>query len=388
MAQRILHFRLADVIPKVQQALTELHNFLYTSYKGIYCSLCDAENHSMFDIEKKEITLSENFCREIVSHSLHALLYFQVHFKKIVELVATFLSSCDSKGEFDPQQSVPASVLVEIKEEEKQTLSDCRSFRNDPGWLKYCGKICEQFQLTNFSEFFQPDVKKYYKATLFIEEVLTKFKPGDQDVSADGPPDGTENAQPKEEESKKEETPKQEETPEEKESDEKEEKDGKEGKEGTEKSTERSLRRRRMSLYTRYLKEEETDKKEEETGTDKSDSDQAEGESEEDDDEEKEETIIDLEKKYEKMEILQKSMNATVQMDKATLLYAHPGIDLYKIGKGSKITEENYKLVKALGLISDEKPKAAAPVITSEFVGILRNTSLLFFVAIFGFKTI
>lgn len=40
-------------------------------YKGIYCSIMDAENHKYFDIAAKKVTLSEKSCRNILENTLH-----------------------------------------------------------------------------------------------------------------------------------------------------------------------------------------------------------------------------------------------------------------------------------------------------------------------------
>ena len=334
------------MVPKIHHALKQMHDFIFESYKGVYCSICDAKTHTLFNVENKEITLGEGFCRAITSNSLHALIYFQLHLKKLSELAATFVTSCNQEGEFNPQETVPGNVLMEVQEADKQILTECRSFRNDAGWLQYCGKICEKFHLTQFSEFFQPDIKKYHKMTVYLGEQLTKFSP---------PEESPEEENKEEEETEEDKKKKEEEEAEKKKKDEEEEK-LKQEEAGEETPAEaRSLRRLR-----RYLKEEA-----------KEDTVEApEGDGIEDEGEEGEETLVDLEKKFEKMDILQKSMNAVVPMDKIKCLFADPGIDIYEIGKLSKITEENYKLVNALGHVKEKK---TAKVVKEEFVKLVET---------------
>jgi hypothetical protein len=370
MAQRLLHFKIAEVVPKFEHALTEMHNFLYTTHKGVYCSLCDAHAHQSFNLETKEITLSQNFCRNVVSHTLYPLLYLQVHFKRIVELSATFLATCNDKGEFNPEENVPASVLPEFKEEHKEMLTQCREFRNDDNWFEYCGKICENIHIAHFSEFFQPDIKKYFKVTLFIQELLAKFPPpGENEEEGEGGEEG-ETAKEEEEEGEEEGEEEEEETDEEV------------------KAEERKLRLKKKkqllkkkNKYRRYLEDEEgdevPDEAEDENGDEEGDEDEAEGE------EGEEPSIQDLEKKYEKMEILHKSMNAVVPLDKLVILFEETGIDLFEFGHTSHITEENNLLAKALGLIKDELEIVIPVGLEDESVHVLSTSIVMIIFSLF-----
>ena len=352
LAQRIMHFKIGDLVPKIQQAMKELHTFLHTSYKGVYCSLCDAQTHSLIDVDKKEITLSEGFCRNIVSHSLHPLTYWHVHLKKIMDLVVSFLTFCDDKGVFNPEEAVPPSIVLEVQEADKKVLTECTKFRNDEGWLEYCAPICEKFQFAQFNEFFQPDIKKYHKVVLYMQEILLKFPPPEQDIEemekeaeeeAEEPEDAKKEGA--EEEAKPEEPKAEEPKP--------EEPKPEEPKPETETAEARKLKLKKRLRYARYLKEEETDtEKKEETEEEGGEEGGEEGEEGE---EEEEPTIMDLEKKYEKMDLFHKAMNAVIPLDKATCIFGEPGIDLFEIGLNSHITEENLLLAKGMGLVENQK---------------------------------
>lgn len=350
LAQRIMHFKFGEIIPKIQEALGELHKFLHTSYKGIYCSLCDANTHSLIDVDKKEITFSEGFCRDIISHSLHPLAYLHVHFKKLMDLATSFVTFCDNEGEFNPEEAVPPSAVLEIQEADKKLLLDCKKFRNDEGWMEYCGGICEKFHFTQFSEFFQPDIKKYHKSVLYLQEKLLKFSPPEADIEelekeAEDEADDPEDEQGEEEEGKEEEAEEN-----------KEEPPAEAPAETPEGETARKLRKIKLKRYARYL-EEET--KGEEAATEEGE-ETAEGEEGE---EEEEPSLVDLEKKYEKMDLVHKAMNAVIPLDKVTVTFSDPGVNLFEIGKNAHITEENYLLAKGLGLAENQKvEKVEAPV--------------------------
>jgi hypothetical protein len=91
-----------------------MEEFYQTSYKGVYCSICDAKNHKFFDVTAKKIFFSQKFCREIVDHSIHALLYFSHHLPSVMNLVSRFVVSCNSKGEFS-EKTIDAKYIFANK---------------------------------------------------------------------------------------------------------------------------------------------------------------------------------------------------------------------------------------------------------------------------------
>ena len=100
LVTRIGHFDLEHVIPQVKIALENLHNFFMKTYEGIYCTLCNAENHKFFDVQNKKIRFSNKFCRDIVDHSLHFLLYFHNHIPKLNNILSRYVVSCSNGGVF------------------------------------------------------------------------------------------------------------------------------------------------------------------------------------------------------------------------------------------------------------------------------------------------
>ena len=394
LAQRILHFKFGDIIPKIQAALGEMHTFLHTSYKGAYCSLCDAHTHSLINIDSKEITFSEGFCREIVSHSLHPLTYLHIHFKKLMDLAVSFVTFCDNEGEFNPEEAVPPSALLEVQEADKKLLNDCKKFRNDAGWMEYCSGICEKFKFSDFDEFFQPDIKKYHKAILFMQEKLLKFSPPEQNLE-EMEKEAEKEAEEPEDEKKKEEENKegaqegnqenQENQPQQNQQSPQQQAPQQQTpqQQAPETAEARNLRLLKRRKYARYLKEEGEASAEEEN-TPKEGEAKTEGGEGEEEGEEEEPTLMDLEKKYEKMMILHKSMNAVVPLDKMSGVFSDPGIDLFTIGKGAHITEENYILVKGLALVENQKvEKVETPVKESQLILQTMISSLFFIFILF-----
>ena len=317
IAHRIKEFKLASIVPVIKKSITEMHEFFIESYKGVYCSLCDANNQGFFDADKKSAILSEKFCREVTGSSLHVLLYFHVHFKKILTLSNALVTMCDIEGKYLEDQSVPGAVHLVVKEADKMMLFDCRKYRNDPGWIEHCGGICEEFHLSRYAEFFQPDIKKYHKATLYLRDKLELLDPQEEEEEEEG--------------------------------------------EGNERIL-TSL----SHLKRRFNKNRLLDEGDEETEEEIDNEEEGEGEEEED----VPLTIPELEQKYDDLNVLLKREEAEIKLDKMSITYQQPGVELYEAGVATILTEEAYQAVLDEIALQEKLAKQAEP--EEEGVGIIR----------------
>lgn len=305
VASRILSFELPTIIPIVKEGLTKMYSFFKESFKGVYCSICDASTQFLIDAEKKTVVLSEKFCREITSHTLHMLVYFHVHLKKFMSLSNALVTLCDAKGNYLPEEAVPGAVHLAVKNETKNLFRDCTKFRNDPSWLTHCAGICEEFHLTRFAEFFQPDVVRYHKASLYLKTKL----------------------------------------------------DALEGKDAPEAAEERML----LSLKARSIRKNRLL----DQGEDAAEAElEAEAEEEEAlaEGDERPLTIPELEQKFDDLTILTKREDADVRLDKLKVVYQQPGVELFDQGVGTILTEEAYqKVLDAINLRNKLAKQAEAP---------------------------
>ena len=148
---------------------------LYTSYKGFYCAICQQENHNVIDTDKRTIQFSEKFCRDIVENSLNHLLFFHVDVVKYANLVSKFLLSCDNKGNFEPDVQIPEEHVFVYDDQIKKYLLDCRKHRNSPAWFLHCSRVCENFEISSFSPFFEPEFKKVKGYVSFLQNQQVKL---------------------------------------------------------------------------------------------------------------------------------------------------------------------------------------------------------------------
>lgn len=175
LARRVMHFQIKDIGPKLKDALINLYEFIFESHKGFYCSICDATLNSFINVNKKRFVLSEKFCRDITHNSLHVLLYFHVHFTKYLNLVTRFVTSCSVKGVYKENNN-ESTPKFNVSLNTFKELNSCKKYRNDETWFDACEPICRNFQVTKYSNYFAPNVKKFLKYNRFLAKQLNRLK--------------------------------------------------------------------------------------------------------------------------------------------------------------------------------------------------------------------
>lgn len=175
LARRIINFRIDAVAPLLKTSIDHYHAFLKDTYKGFYCSVCDADNTRFVNIRKSSFSYNEEFCREIVYNSLHVLLYLHAHFTKYLNLLSKFVTSCDYRGVYK-RATISGKYLFTTKGDHHRMLGSCHQYRNDVNWFDFCEPVCRQFSLTSFKDFFKPNTDKMRKYARWMGRELVKFK--------------------------------------------------------------------------------------------------------------------------------------------------------------------------------------------------------------------
>ena len=171
LATRISQLKIKEQGDKLKVHIEEFHRYLITLHKGVYCAVCDADQQKYFKVDKKEIVLSRNTCREVVGKSLVFLLYFHVHLNKVLNLIAMFVNSCDPNGVFT-EKAIPNEFVFEPNGDIEKVVLESRENRNKMDWFKFFKAACDKMNITMFSEFFMPNIKKYEAYTAYIRDLI------------------------------------------------------------------------------------------------------------------------------------------------------------------------------------------------------------------------
>ena len=175
LARRIVNFRIDALAPLLRTSIDHYHTFLKETYKGFYCSVCDAEKTKFIDIKKGKFLHNEEFCRDIVYNSLHVLLYLHAHFTKYLNLLSKFMTSCDYRGVYK-RKTISSKYLFSSKADHHRMLGRCHEYRNDINWFDFCEPVCKKFSAVHFNDFFKPNVEKVRKYSRWMGHQLTRHR--------------------------------------------------------------------------------------------------------------------------------------------------------------------------------------------------------------------
>lgn len=174
LATKIMKFDIKNVSYIIKAALSEMHHFMQKSYDGFYCVLCDQNNQEFFDLIRSEVRFSQHFCRDMVAHSIHPLMYFSIYFIKYANLIMQFASVCNYQDHFAERPVDPHRLLITFKPH-VEIIESCRNNINRVNWLEKCEPLCRKFNLLRYNPFFYPQLDEYRKATYLLDELMIKF---------------------------------------------------------------------------------------------------------------------------------------------------------------------------------------------------------------------
>ena len=185
LSRRVLHYQIDELESHLNDAVEDMYDFLYKSYEGFYCSICDASTHQFIDDKNFVFQLSKGFCRNLLAHSLNPLLYFHVHFVKYLNLASKFMLSCDYKGDYT-EESIPPQYLFQEDSNTGGLLTECKEFRNEKNWLKKCKKVCEKFHPSQITDFFKPNLERYFFYEQYITGIIENINIAEQNGKKKG----------------------------------------------------------------------------------------------------------------------------------------------------------------------------------------------------------
>jgi len=92
IAKRLRYYSIKKAKKQIMLNLQKYQDFLMKTYSGVYCGLCNFDNHKFINIRKNRITYSYGFCREYVENSLPTMLLFHSDIIKLSNLALRFIT--------------------------------------------------------------------------------------------------------------------------------------------------------------------------------------------------------------------------------------------------------------------------------------------------------
>lgn len=172
LSRRLTQMQMDYIQPRLDDQLRLMNEFFKSSFKGLYCSVCDSQVHKFINKEANTITIADGFCRETILNVLKPMLYLHDLLHKYANLVTKFLMSCNHDGKFKDKVPSP-KYLFHTEYKNRGMLSQCHENVNKVDWLESCENVCNQIKLTSFNlPFLSPHLQQYMEYNNFLEDKL------------------------------------------------------------------------------------------------------------------------------------------------------------------------------------------------------------------------
>ena len=151
----------------LKEELDKMHKQMAKFRLGIFCTLCNGENHNFFDLEEMAITYSAGFCTQLIGTYLNPL------YDKYNELIKYMMSFSEFTYLLGRKKLMTDADFEKNAKKYIDILEKCKA---KPGDLAECHEFCTEFTLNKLSFLFDGEGKlfdDYMKAYKEISEKLT-----------------------------------------------------------------------------------------------------------------------------------------------------------------------------------------------------------------------
>lgn len=148
-------------------------NYIKSSF---YCSLCDAHQQKYFDVEKKAIMVSDNFCRRLLIGKQDFFSFMHIFFIEYMDEFLQYMQcfETDAKVHMFPFRN----FLVKYKRR-IPLLQACFDQLDKEDWMTKCWFLCSKYKLLGFNAFFDGDIKLIKRVYLTLYSFIHKLKMSD-----------------------------------------------------------------------------------------------------------------------------------------------------------------------------------------------------------------
>lgn len=159
-----------EIAKEIFRTFVESLEKISEARRGFYCVLCDATTQSRLKdywaitnvFYQDRMYYNQEFCKELVEHTIRAAYYEIFYLKRYSELTTT-LMSCRMG-----QKSIK-EIEYEVPYWNSQQIKNCYYFKNKYFFF-FCENYCEKFHLTKANSNFDGNLDQIQKFVKFIAE--------------------------------------------------------------------------------------------------------------------------------------------------------------------------------------------------------------------------
>ena len=136
--------------------------------RGFYCVICDKASNPFLDMTKKKITLGQNFCYSIITQFKKYLAWKNIDFTEYILKAYQFLKCFSDDG---TPQKMPFKFFEPSHQSELADVKTCLTMSKKEH-VGACLSVCEKFDYTGYSHFFDGERSFIQKIVNFILNVV------------------------------------------------------------------------------------------------------------------------------------------------------------------------------------------------------------------------
>lgn len=154
--------------------LSKSNEFFADIRRGFYCSLCTLKNQKYFNTDLKKITVSYEFCSDLVENVLETIA---LRINKVMPVLANMNALLNCQLPDQPDDQAMFSISADKFYAVNQCFDAYSRFKSSQAAFSACQKFCSDFSFVKPSESFEGIIKPL--ATLKQKLLLTKIVPTD-----------------------------------------------------------------------------------------------------------------------------------------------------------------------------------------------------------------
>lgn len=160
---------LKGYLETIKNDLTQVH-----SYKSsLYCILCNAHEQRYIDPLKKQLIVSEEFCRTLLTDKEDYFKFVHILFVEFMDSLLQYVQCFETDAKV---YTFPYMNFLTKFKRRIPFLRSCFDNLNSKSFMTYCWFLCEKFDMMKITPFFDGDVKLLRRVQIAIFSFVRKMR--------------------------------------------------------------------------------------------------------------------------------------------------------------------------------------------------------------------
>lgn len=166
----------SELKDRVVSAARDATTYLLKAREGMYCSICDADNHIYYNNTEYTMTMSNKFCATFVENVMPFYAFKYNQFIKIARLYAQFITTCSLRGVYSPNSFLRNDVKFFKHKAFYGDLRVCQQGIQKAGAIASCAKFCQKFNPVKYDENLEGELDKLASYAHYLERRMRRLR--------------------------------------------------------------------------------------------------------------------------------------------------------------------------------------------------------------------